>query len=123
MTEAREVGPRVVQDLGFEPQAPVPASDFADPAKRAEWTREKSMQVFSMLDPNDPMRAVDLFVENPLDFEELWSRSKLVDLEATSVRVASVADLIELKRIAGRPQDLVDIEQLEEIARRERDAE
>jgi len=120
-TEAEKVL-NCLTGLGFEPRAPVLASDFADPAKRGEWMREKNMQVFSMLDPNDPMRAVDLFVENPIDFEELWSRSELVELVATSVRIASVADLIELKRIAGRPQDLADIEQLEKIAAQERDA-
>jgi hypothetical protein len=50
---------------------------------------------------------------DPIDFEELWSNSKLVDLGGTSARIASIPDLIRLKQIAARPIDLADIEALE----------
>ena len=46
------------------------------------------------------------------DFEGLWSRSEVVDLDGFSVRVASLDDLIEMKRAAGRPKDLIEIEVL-----------
>ena len=61
------------------------------------------------------MRAVDLFVDHPIPFEELWSRSNEMQLQDTSVRVAAIPDLIRMKRLAGRPQDQIDIEQLETI--------
>jgi len=73
------------------------------------------MQMFTMWDPKNVLRLVDLFVENPIDFEELWAGSELVELEGTAVRVASVPDLIRLKRMAARPQDASDIEALEAI--------
>jgi hypothetical protein len=65
---------------------------------------EHGMQVFSMWDPDDPMRSVDLFVDNPIDFEELWRRSEIVPLGNTTARVASIPDLIRLKRIAAGPR-------------------
>jgi Nucleotidyl transferase AbiEii toxin, Type IV TA system len=40
-----------------------------------------------------------------------------IDLDGTTVLVASIDDLIAMKRATGRPQDLVDLESLE-IARR-----
>lgn len=104
--------------LGLRPIAPVDASGFWDPAIRSRWIGEKGMQVFSMQDPTDPMRVVDLFVEHPVDFEALWERSEVVTLGELSVRVASVRDLIGLKRLAGRRQDLADIEALEAIQER-----
>jgi hypothetical protein len=75
------------------------------------------MRVFSLFDPSNPMRSVDLFAEHPIAFDELWGRSVLLPLRTTQVRVASVPDLIELKRQAGRPKDLADIEALEAIGR------
>ena len=77
---------------------------FADPEIRAQWIH--------------PMREVDLFVEHPIDFNELWNRSEVIELTRTVVRIASIPDLIYLKRLAGRPQDLADIEALEAILRR-----
>jgi len=104
--------------LGFRPRAPVEPLAFADPAMRGRWIQEKGMRVFSLWDPDNPMREVDLFVEHPVDFDDLWSRSEVIELTRTTVRIASIPDLIYLKRLAGRPQDLADIEALEVILRR-----
>jgi predicted nucleotidyltransferase len=108
--------------MGFRPRVPVDPRDFANGRVRESWQRERGMQVFSMFDPTSPMRVVDLFVHHPIPFEELWSRSIELDLAHTTIRVASIADLIHLKRLAGRPQDLLDIQRLEAIvkARQER---
>jgi hypothetical protein len=108
----------VLSALGLVPRVPVTASEFADRDKREGWIREKSMRVFTMLDPNNPMRQVDLFVESPIPFDLLWKRAEILPLVGTSVRVAAIEDIITMKRIAARPQDLVDIEALEAIAAR-----
>ena len=108
----------VLVGLGFRPRAPVEAVAFADPATRAAWINDKGMRVFSMWDPANPMREVDLFVEHPIDFDQLWARCEQIELATTSVRVASIPDLIVLKRLAGRPQDREDIEALQAILAR-----
>lgn len=104
--------------LGFRPRAPVDPRTFADPAVRRQWASEKGMRVFTLSDPANPMREVDLFVEHPMDFEDLWRGSEVIELSGTVVRIASIPHLIRLKRLAGRPQDLADIEALEIILRR-----
>jgi len=106
-----------MKTLGLRPRAPVDPLGFADEKVRRSWIEEKGMMVFSFWDPSVPMREVDLFVEHPIPFAELWARSEVIELRETSVRVASIADLIALKRLAGRPEDLQDIEALETIAR------
>lgn len=108
--------------LGLRPRAPVDPMDFADAEKRATWEREKGMRVFNLSDPANPLREVDLFVRNPIDFEELWARSETVALAQTTVRVASIPDLIAMKSAIGRPQDLADIEALRLVLKRREDA-
>jgi hypothetical protein len=109
--------------MGLRPRVPVSARDFADRSVREAWIHDRGMQVFSMYDPSNPMRVVDLFVDHPVPFEELWSRSEQFELRETTVRVASIPDLIHLKRLAGRPQDQADIEQLEAILQAKKKSE
>lgn len=108
-------------DLGLAPRAPVDAMDFADPDVRARWVEERNMQVFTLLDPVHPERAVDLFATEPIPFGELYERADRLWTGTTSARVASIEDLIAMKKEAGRPQDLIDVEVLERM-RRERGA-
>jgi len=101
--------------MGMQARLPVDPKDFAKQKIREIWVRDRGMQVFSMYDPSNPMRAVDIFANNPLPFKNLWARAEEFKLPNTTVRVASIPDLIYLKRLAGRPQDLADIEQLKAI--------
>ncbi len=112
---------RALVTKGFRPQVPVSAEMFADPAIREEWLQEKHMRAFSLVDPANPMRVIDLLLKPELPFEDLFARSQEVLVGETTVRVASLDDLITLKRYAGRPQDLADIKELEAIRRRKSD--
>jgi hypothetical protein len=111
---------RVLSATGLKPRAPVLAEQFADEAMRGAWVRDKGMRVFSMWDPTQPMREVDVFVEHPIDFARMYERSVAVPVADTFVRIAAIDDLIALKRIAGRAQDQVDIEALMAIRDRTR---
>lgn len=102
-------------DCGLSPRVPVNALDFADPARRNEWIAEKNMLVFQMVDEHDLRRNVDIFVSQPIGFEEMWQSSTVVFVDGVGIRVASIDHLIELKRQAARPQDLIDIEHLERL--------
>lgn len=112
---AAGVAMRSLTRMGLRPRVPVAAESFADPVQRRRWIEERGMMVFNLYDPRDPLRSVDLFVEHPIPFDELWSRSSLIALPGVDVRVASIEDLIAMKRKAGRPQDAEDIQALEEL--------
>ena len=98
--------------IGYKPNVPVKLSDFANPAIREGWIRDKGMMVFQMYSDSARM-SIDIFVQYPLDFEALWGQSTAIDLPGASLRIASIDHLIFMKRQAGRPQDLLDIEKLE----------
>ena len=101
-------------DLDYQPRAPVPAASFAEPAIRRQWIREKNLRVFS-LGTAGGFLEVDLFVEEPFDFEAVYARAVRVPLGEVEVAVVGRSDLIALKRSAGRPLDLEDAERLEEL--------
>ena len=105
----------VLQELGLRPRLPVPAEEFADPSTRRAWVQERNLTVFSLHDPGDPRREVDLFADPPIAFEQLMEQVSLLDVEGLSVPVASRAHLVQMKRLAGRPQDLADIAALEAL--------
>ena len=115
---APEEATKMIQALvarGFRPQVPVLPEEFANPTVREVWFRDKHMRAFSLVDPVNPMRVVDLLLKPEISFEELLARSQEVMLNKTKIKIASIDDLIVLKRHAGRPQDLTDIEQLQAI--------
>ncbi|MBK6597152.1 MAG: hypothetical protein IPG25_04200 [Proteobacteria bacterium] len=102
-------------ESGLKPQLPIAAVDFADPAKRASWHQRRNMQVFSFWDPTQARPTVDLFIENPIPFEELWQQSVVIKYDDLPIRIASIGHLIRLKEIAGRPRDTADIAALREL--------
>jgi hypothetical protein len=99
-------------ELAYRPRAPVPLSSFADPSLRRQWADEKGLVVFGLWSPDHPATEIDLFIEQPLPFEEAFARATWADLGENRVPVASIADLIELKRRVDRPKDREDIERL-----------
>jgi hypothetical protein len=107
----------LLTDAGYRPAAPVDPMEFAQEAIRNLWMRERGMKVFSLWDQQSRRPTVDLMLDNPIPFDELYGHSTLVYFRGTPIRVASIPDLIRMKQYAGRPQDLSDIARLEEILR------
>jgi predicted nucleotidyltransferase len=102
--------------LGYRPRVPVPLEQFADPAIRAQWVRDKGLLVFSLDSPKHEKTTVDLFVESPLDFARAYGDAARIpvvgDLHGSFI---SLQDLMALKAKAGRPKDLIDLEYLQKV--------
>ena len=111
----------VLTDAGYQPKVPVQAIEFADASKRQQWIDEKGMQVFSMYQPDNPLLTIDLFVKQPIPYEELKTRAVTMELDGINVRVCSIDDLIKMKNIAGRDKDMADIEHLTKIKEYEKE--
>ena len=102
--------------IGLRPRLPVTFADFADPAKREDWTQNRNMLVFQLWDPANPERSVDIFVREPLDVGAMLADAVVKEFDGVPIPVASIRHLLQLKQAAGRPQDIEDMKALRIIA-------
>ncbi len=103
---------------GYRPLAPVDPQQVGDAAKREEWRQVKGMKVFSFWDSASVRPTVDILLESPVTFEELWRDAVRIDVGGHSVAVASPSHLIRMKEAAGRPRDLDDVVRLLNLDRK-----
>ncbi|MCC5840725.1 MAG: nucleotidyltransferase [Opitutales bacterium] len=101
------------ESIGYRPSVPISANEFADPACRERWKREKGMKVLKFWSDQHRETPVDVFVDEPFDFQKSIEEA---DTQETSpgveVRIVSLETLLSMKAAAGRPQDLADIDEL-----------
>jgi len=109
----------VINELGYKPKPPVSAEDFINPLNRKVWKKEKGMEVFSFYHSTMPMNLIDVFVNEPIGFNEIESEIVIFKARDIQIPVISKKHLKALKRKANRPQDIADIEALEEIEKME----
>jgi hypothetical protein len=70
-----------------------------------------------------PMNLIDVFVNEPIGFNEIESEIVIFKAKDIEIPVISKKHLKSLKRKANRPQDIADIEALEEIEQMEHEDE
>ena len=104
-----------MHDLGYKPKQPVKARDFINPQNRKAWKEEKGMEVFSFYHPQKQINLIDVFMEEPLSFDEIEKDIRLFKARDLEIPVISRKHLIALKMQSHRPQDLADIKALEEL--------
>jgi predicted nucleotidyltransferase len=110
---------RALERLGYRPQLPVTLEEFADPRNREIWIAEKQMKVFKLFSDAHRETGIDVFVYDPIGFDEAYDRASSFTLsDNVNLPVCSYEDLVKLKLLASRPQDLADLDQLR-IARGE----
>jgi len=113
----------VSKKLGLKPKLPVKLDDFIHADKRKEWIKNKNMTVFSLYDPKNPFLILDIFVEIPFDFDEVYKKVKRIKFEDTVIPVVPIRELIKMKEKSDRPQDRADIFYLKKILAEWKDEE
>jgi hypothetical protein len=99
--------------LGYQPNVPVTADQFADTAQRERWIKEKGMQVLQLWSDAHKETPIDIFVFEPFPFDQEYARALNKPLYGKiEVRFVSIHTLIKMKETAGRAQDRIDIEHL-----------
>ncbi|MEO6996027.1 MAG: hypothetical protein ABI273_20665 [Lacunisphaera sp.] len=103
---------RVMQELRLRPRVPISPETLLDPQVVKAIVEEKHALVFSFLDPDAPIRHVDIFLRADLSYDSLLPDSEWVELANFSVRILTKKKLLSLKLSIHPPRakDLLDIE-------------
>jgi hypothetical protein len=108
---------RALQAIGYNMRIPVTPEQFADPALRDQWRREKNMVVLQLWSDAHRRTPIDIFVYEPFDFAKELARALRLPVFGSEIApIVSYAALLKLKKTAGRSQDLTDIEKLRKLA-------
>ena len=110
-----------VEQLGLQPRVPVSLADIADPDFVRSIVIEKGALVFSLVDFNNPLRHLDIFLSPALSFERLSQGAKWFDIGNAKVRIASKELLIQIKNEIKplRPKDVLDVQELSRLIEEE----
>jgi len=103
---------QVMADLGLKPRVPVSPAALLDPAFIRMMIEEKHALVFSFLDPDRPVRHVDIFLKADLSYEALLPDSEWVAVGGDRVRIINRKRLLTIKEGISPPRakDTLDIE-------------
>jgi hypothetical protein len=105
---------KTLATLGYQPRIPATPEQIADPAVREIWIREKNMQVLNLFSDQHRLTPIDIFVQEPFDFDTEYDRALIKEIEVgVPLRFVDIETLLAMKRAAGRPEDLIDVRQLE----------
>lgn len=106
-----------IEFLGYKPKIPVKALDLIEPGNRGKWKLEKGMTVFSFYHSKKPFEIVDIFIDEPVDFNKAYSNRKVIRVKNIGIPIASIEDIKRLKSISAREQDIADIKALNVLER------
>lgn len=104
-----------MEKFGYTPRVPVNPHEFISRERRDEWIKEKGAIVFTFIDLENPFKHIDIFLSNPIDFEDAYSRKEVMTVGGIRINLTSIDDLIKMKHSAGRPRDIEDMNHLERI--------
>jgi len=106
--------------LGYGPNVPITKEQFANKDLRDGWIRDKGMQVLQFWSDAHPETSVDVFVNEPFDFDVEYDAALISPLSSNlEIRFVSLTTLIRMKHEANRPQDQVDIAELKSLKDRD----
>lgn len=106
---------KVAKKLALKPKAPVKIEELISAQKRQEWKKDKNMKVFSLYDEKAPFFIIDILIDEPFDFSEVYRRKKEIKFSETVIPIVPIDVLIEMKEKTGRLQDKADVFYLRKI--------
>lgn len=105
----------VAKKLGLKPKIPVELDELINTEKRQDWKMYRNMRVFSLYEEGAPFFIVDILIDEPFEFLEVYGRRKEIKFNETVIPLVPIDILIKMKEKTGRPQDEADVFYLRKI--------
>jgi hypothetical protein len=102
-------------ELNYKLSVPVKLSNISSDNFRKELRETKNLIALSFFNYDKDFLALDVLLDFPIAFQELWDKRKERKEGDTIVNVVSIEHLIQLKEYAARVQDKQDIYYLSKI--------
>lgn len=108
---------KVAESLNLQPRVPVPLCFLTEEKNRRQMVEEKNALVFSVVDPQLPMKHIDIFLTIENSYESLVENCDTITLQGYVVKIASKDRIIEMKMRVNplRPKDSFDIAELQRL--------
>ncbi len=105
---------KAMERLGLKPRVPIPPESLLQPEIVRAMLEEKNALVFSFIDPDAPLRHVDLFLRPDLSYESLLPDAEWIEFGDMRLRVLGKRRLLAIKLGIQPPRlkDAIDIEYL-----------
>lgn len=95
--------------LDYKSTIPLPINALIEKEQREKVIKEKNLIAYSFFNSRSNYMSLDVLIDVPFAFEELWDCKEERSVEGVRVNIVSVEHLIELKKYANRKQDKDDV--------------
>lgn len=97
-----------MEEIDYKPNKAFNLEDFQFKEKKVKITDWGGI-IIVFYNPKDEFERIDVFLDNPMDFDEAYKCREIRRIKDTQVSLISFDDLIRLKKKANRDKDLRDI--------------
>ncbi len=94
---------------------PISLLELVDEDKRIALVNDRNLIAFSFFSTVFQFVTLDVLIDLPFQFADLWLRKQVRTLRETEIYLVSVEDLVALKTYSNREQDRLDIESLKKL--------
>lgn len=99
----------------YKSSLPISLNLLSDKNERIKLITEKNLIVFSYHNTKANTMSMDVLIDIPLTFEELWTRKNVRVNNQIPINLVSLDDLIALKKYSNLKQDQEDIYLLSQL--------
>jgi hypothetical protein len=104
-----------ISGFGYKNALPISLLELANETKRKMMIQERNLIAFSFYSTIYQFVTLDVLMDLPFGFEELWQRKQIRNSSSAEILLVSVEDLVALKTYSNREQDVLDIASLKKI--------